>query len=147
MSKIQIGWYYQRKEEVVHYAGYECAAWYENIRLTPGRYPMMADDDKTYRDGMLCARNVYIIVDGTVESDYFGSLYFGMPISSYDGAKNKGKPSRYDKGAYAYMVAESAYGNPDYEIFPEYEIRERQYYSDYYMEYQSMFDIYVKGAA
>lgn len=144
---IQIGWYYQRKEEIVYYACYECAAWYEQIELTPGRYPIMADSNETYRDGSLQSHDVYIIVDGTVVSDDFGTRYFGMPIGEYDHTKNKGKPSRYDKGGYTFMVAERAYGNPNYEIFPEYEIREKQYYSDWYMEYQSMFDIYVKGAA
>lgn len=144
---IQIGWYHQRKEEIVYYAGYECAAWYEQIELTPGRYPIMADSNETYLDGSLQSHDVYITVDGTVVSDDFGTRYFGMPIGEYDHTKNKGKPSRYDKGGYTFMVAERAYGNPDYEIFPEYEIREKQYYSDWYMEYQSMFDIYVKGAA
>jgi len=144
MSKIQIGWYYQRKEEVVCYAGYECAAWYENIKLTPGKYPMFADDDRVWK-GRICCRDVNIMVDGTVVSDDFGTRYFGMPIGEYDHTKNKGKPSRYDKGGYSYMVAENAYGNPDYEIFPEYEIREEQFYVDYDMEYHSLFEFYVKG--
>ena len=145
MSKVQIGWYYQRKEEVVCYAGYECAAWYENINLTPGRYPIMVDDYSEWK-GEVRGRRACIIVDGTVVNDYFGSLFCGMPIGSYDSTKNKGKPSLYDKGGYLYSIARCAYVDPDFEIFPEYEIREKQFYVDYDMEYHSLYEFYVKGA-
>ena len=141
---IQIGWYHQRKEEEVRNADYACAAWYEVVNLKPGRYPIMIEDRGVWK-GMLMAHSASIVVDGTVVSDDFGTRYFGMPIGNYDHDKNKGKPSRYNKGGYTFMVAESAYGNPDYEIFPEYEIRETQFYSDWDMEYKSIFDFYVKG--
>ena len=124
MSAVQIGWYNLKEDKVFYDNSYECAAWYENIAVKAGKYPVTVYDYRVRDDGKIQGHvsGVYVTFEGTVVNDYFGSLYCGVPIGTYDCEKNKGKKSRYTMHSYFYSVADSILNNPDtpYELFPEY---------------------------
>lgn len=130
----QIGWYNLREAKIFTNT-FETAAWYENVLVPAGRYPIEVID-YTVRHFKNEARKkfsgevyghiggAYVYMDGTIVSDNFQSLFYGMPIGEpYDTAKNSGNPSRTHFFTYLYSLAESILHNPKtpYELFPEYE--------------------------
>jgi hypothetical protein len=62
---------------------YECAAWWKKMRALPGVYNLKVVGDRKYFTAEL---------DAVVVEDYFGSLFGGVAISSYDCKKNAGQP-------------------------------------------------------
>lgn len=124
MSKTQIGWYTVRKPEVVHNANFSFAAWWEDIEVKPGKYPVYVYDMEVWRDGQINAQGAYVTIDGTVVADYFAAHFCGMPISDYDTLKNAGKPSSYTEFNYLFLLADDVLkGGSDYELLPEYEAK------------------------
>ena len=135
MATKQVGWYNLKEETVFHDNGYECAAWYENVRVPAGRYPAVIYDYRVRDDGHVDGKisgSLYASMDGITESDYFGSLFCGVPIGTYDCEKNKGRKSHYTIQSYGFMVAQSILDDPDtpWELLPEYEAREYQFTYD-----------------
>lgn len=156
MATKQIGWFTLKEDKVFCDNGYECAAWYENILVPAGKYPinvvdytvMHFDDERRKRyNGRVKGHidSAYITMDGTIVSDDFGSRFYGMPIGDYDIYQNKGKPSRYTMQMYLYSLADSVLHDPDspYELLPEYEARE--VYFEYDGEQHKTHEIRVKG--
>ena len=123
----QIGWYNLKEDKVFCNNGYECAAWYENILVRAGKYPVEVVDYKILNDGQITGHigSAYITMNGTIESDDFGSRFCGVPIGDYDCYKNKGQKSNYIQSAYLFSVSDSILNNPKtcYELFHEYEAR------------------------
>lgn len=135
MANKQIGWYNLKEDTVFHDNGYECAAWYENIKVPAGRYSAVVYDYRVREDGKVdgsVSASVYVTMNGTIESDYFGTLICGVPVGEYDSGKNKGAKSRYCMRAYGYSVADSILHTTDtpWELLPEYEAREFQFEYD-----------------
>ena len=133
MSKAtQIGWY-NLKEDKVFRNTYECAAWYEDVIVKAGRYPVVVYNFHTldHKDpkwnGMVkgSVDGAYADMDGIIESDYFAGQYFGVPISDYDSSKNAGKPSSYRMFAYLHQIADSIINDADspWELLDEFEAR------------------------
>lgn len=123
----QIGWFILKEDTEYCDRGYECAAWYENILVKAGRYPIEAPKYREREDGRIEAHvsSASIPLDGTITSDYFGTLYFGMPVGIYDEEKNKGKKSTYHMRPYLHSLAKHILsGCDEYELLPEYEARE-----------------------
>jgi len=85
--KKQIGFVTIEKDCVVRDNGYECAAWYKDIAIKAGEYPVYLDDKEPD------FRSVSLTVKGTVVADDFSSRYCGNIIGTYDRNKNVGKPS------------------------------------------------------
>ena len=132
MATKQIGWYNLKEETVFHDNGYECAAWYENIKVPAGRDPAVMYDFSVDEDGELrgsITNSVYVSMDGEIVSDYFGSMFGGVPVGTYDCEQNKGRKSHYTLRSYGFMVAQSILKNPntEWELLPEYEAREFQF--------------------
>ena len=135
----QIGWYHL-KEAKIFRNDFETAAWYEDVEIPAGCYPIMVmdyrvlhfDDEARARfngqvEGHI--RSVYVPMNGTIKSDNFQSLFYGMPIGEpYDSGKHAGKPARHVMQVYMYSVAESVLKDPEtpYELFPEFEAREER---------------------
>ena len=152
----QIGWYYLKEDKVFCDNGYECAAWYENIAVKAGRYPitvvdyrvMHFDDERRAKfNGQIDGHigSAYVTFNGTIVSDYFGSMFCGVPVGTYDCEKNKGQPSRYTMHIYLYSLAKDVYkGSDEYELFPEYEVRTETYISDYDGKEHTSYDVFVK---
>lgn len=144
----QIGWYNLREEKVFCNNGFECAAWYENIRVPAGKYPMVVYDYKLRPNGAVDGHVMsgYISMKGIVVSDEFGSRFCGMPIGNYDNHKNAGKESTYTMSPYLFSVADSIINDADspYELLPEYEARESTYTSDYDGKMHTTHGIFVK---
>lgn len=127
----QIGWY-TLKEDEIFCNTFECAAWYEKVLVKAGRYPVMVYDFRIKRNDSKYIRcieghigGVYVHMEGTIVSDNFGGLYFGVPIGCYDTSKNAGKPSSHSTFAYMYSVADSILNDVEspWELFPAFEAR------------------------
>lgn len=134
MSKTtQIGWF-NLKEDKVFRNTYECAAWYEDVLVKAGRYPVSVYDFRVLKHEDPKYNNriqghiggTYTDMEGTIVSDEFGARYFGMPISDYDNNQNAGKPSRHSMFDYMYDIADSILNDPDspWELLPGFEARE-----------------------
>ena len=133
--KKQIGWY-NLKEDRIFQNTYECAAWFENILVKAGKYPVEVTDYQEIKrdDGIVIdghCKGVYVSLPGTITSDEFGARFCGMPVSDYDQKKNAGQPGRHILSSYLFSVAESILSNPDtpWELFPEYEAKEYSFTS------------------
>lgn len=131
MERTQIGWYNLKEDTVFHNNGYECAAWYENIKVPKGRYPAVVYDFRLGKDGKVEGHvsSVYALMEGIIESDYFGSMFCGVPVGGYDEKQNTGRKSRYSLSSYGFSVAQNILEDPEspWELFPEYEAREFQF--------------------
>ena len=144
MSKFtQIGWF-NLKEDMVFTNTFECAAWYENVLVKAGKYPVEVYDLKWMDDGRIdfSCHGVYTTMHGTIVSDYFAALYCGVPVSDrpYDTTKNAGKEAEHHDYRYTYDVTEEA----GFELFPEYEIREIKYISSFDGEERITHEIYKR---
>lgn len=152
----QIGWFVL-KEGTEFTNTYECAAWYENVFVSAGRYAMNVPnycirETKNGKkvDGHIGMIGVYL--PGVITTDEFGTRFCGVPVGYYDNSKNKGKPSRYYFRQYLYGVADailrkenSIYSNDkwEYELLPEYEARDIHF--DYNGEMCTTHGIFYKG--
>lgn len=141
--KKQIG-FYVLTESKVFTKYFECAAWYENIKVNPGKYPIYVDNYKVLKDGEIYGSFVYASLPGIIESDNFQSLFCGMPIgNTYDSTKNAGKEAVYNLQTYVYEIARSAhYGKV--ELFPEYTVKDTSFKSDYDGHLIESYDIFLK---
>jgi len=89
-QSIPCGTFRVSEPTVYHYAGYECAAWWRDIRVEPGEYPVEAQIEHG-RVKHFLAR-----LQGTIVADNFQSLYCGVAIGkSYDEKQNEGKAVVY----------------------------------------------------
>lgn len=121
-NKIQIGWYTLKKDEVFTNS-FETAAWYEDVLVPAGKYPIYAYDVHYIYDGRMTSHidGAYVCMEGTITSDYFGALFCGVPISGYDHEKNKGKSAKTSFFTYLSGVAEAVISGDDrYELLPEF---------------------------
>ena len=142
MERTQIGWF-NLKEEHEYTNTYECAAWYENVLVPPGRYPIEVYDFKVlhFDDEARASHNGrvdcyigmgYISMDGIITSDEFGARLFGVPVGDYDNYKNAGKKSSHTRHIYLYDIADSILDDPDspYELLPGFKAERRTYGSE-----------------
>ena len=133
MKEKQIGWYHLKEDKVECNNGYECAAWYENIAVKAGRYPVYVYDYKVRDENRIDGHvgSAYVSIPGIIVDDYFGSLFCGVSVGTYDCERNKGKESYYHFSNYLFMVAESILkGNDEWELLPEYEARKIEFEYD-----------------
>lgn len=80
--------------EVFLYQGFECAAWWQKIVCEPQAVEMKS--------------NGYYVTwgfKGVVEDAYFGALYCGVPIGTYDKSRDVGGEAVYHFLPYAYSAA------------------------------------------
>jgi hypothetical protein len=138
-NRIQIGWRIV-KEDFVGRNTYECAAWFEDVAIMAGRYPLYGEVHWEYdrnNGSSVCMNEIKsyptsVKMEGIITGDYFGSLFCGVPISTYDHQKNVGKSSEYFECAYAYNIAESILkGNGEYELLPGFEAQEVKFTSTF----------------
>lgn len=113
MSGMQhhIGWLIA-KEDFEHCdRGYECAAWFENMKVEKGgRFPLFARmrteyNYKTNQNVEYGIDQVTAFIDGTVINDDFGGRFCGVPLGNYDENKNKGKKTDHHITWYGYQFA------------------------------------------
>lgn len=121
---------YQLKEDKVFQNHYENAAWYEDVLVKAGAYPVEVYDYCVMDDGEISGhcRGVYVDMPGTVVSDYFGSDHFGTPIGDYDTFQNAGNSSRHSLFSYMVFVAKSIIdGDSAYKLDKGFEARPIQF--------------------
>ena len=111
-EKSQIGWLVISESQKIHNAGFSYAAWWEDIQVEPGKYPVYVYGLSFRSDGEIQERGTpgacYAEIPGTIIADYFASHYFGMPIADYDTSQNRGKPSSYTVHEYLYNVVRAS---------------------------------------
>ena len=134
MKRIQIGYITIKKDTEFVDNGYECAAWFEKIMVKAGRYPLFTEINCECDDGCILCGQVTARLPGTVVSDYFGSMYCGVPVGTYDGSKNAGKPAEYHWGVFDFSFAEYIYNHFEdetysFEIDPAYVVKEVKFNS------------------
>lgn len=109
MGKVQVGWLKLAEDKVFTDAGYECAAWWQKVAVKAGKYPMFIESNKIWSNCMVDGTaRVMAELPGTVTSDYFGSMFCGVPVGTYDSTKNTGKESSYWWDMYVFSFAEWA---------------------------------------
>lgn len=131
--KKQIGWY-NLKEDKVFYNTFECAAWYEEVMVPAGKYPIDVIDYKVEKDGKIYGYidSAYVTMEGTILSDEFGSRFCGVPVGTYDNKKNAGKKSSHTMHVYLYSLAKHILDvDNEWELLPEYEAREINFVSSF----------------
>jgi hypothetical protein len=102
LQSIDCGVYRVSEPIVYHYAGYECAAWWQDIRVEAGEYPVKA----VLKDGRV--ENFSVSLPGVIVADNCQSLWGGMPIGeSYYEKQNAGKPKSYHVHGRDYEVFQS----------------------------------------
>ena len=134
-KKTQIGWFILKKEHEFTNT-YECAAWYENVMVQPGKYPLYVYDykERETKQGKEVTGHIdmaYAYLPGVITSDEFGARFCGVPVGSYDNYKNKGKESSYTFSQYLYAIADSIlkedsiyYSDKwEYELLPMYKAK------------------------
>ena len=97
-NTILCGTYRVPETTVFRYAGYECAAWWKDIQVETGEYPVYC---------FLEASTLHFTVDlpGVIVADNFQSLYCGNRIgAAYDETQNAGKPASYSIYSQDYCV-------------------------------------------
>lgn len=134
-KSTQIGWY-TLKEDTVFSNAFECAAWYEDVLVKAGKYPVVVYDFRVIQhdnpdfnrrvEGHIGTASVHM--SGTIVSDEFGTRFFGVPIGDYDNRKNAGNEAAHNMMSYMYSIAESVLKDPEspWELLPEYEARSIQ---------------------
>lgn len=130
--KKQIGWFILDRDTIFRNE-FEFAAWYENVMVKAGKYPVevidYSESNRHQVEGHISS--AYITMPGTTVSDYFASHFCGVPISDYDTTKNAGAKSSHTAHTYLYAMASSILnGKPEYELLPEYEAREIRFTYD-----------------
>ena len=133
MKSKQIGWYHLKEDTVKCNNGYECAAWYENIAVKAGKYPITVHNYKIDKENEIHGHvdSAYVSMPGIIVDDYFGSLFCGVPVGTYDCKRNEGKESTYHFSSYLFMVAEAILeGSDEWELLPEYEARKIEFEYD-----------------
>lgn len=127
--KKRIGTYHLKEDKVFRNT-FECAAWYEDVLVKAGDYPIYVLDCKTLEDGEIRSYPVdgaYVEMEGAVKSDYFGGQFCGKPIGGdYDSTQNAGKSSNHSLFSYLVFVAYSILHEADspWELSEQYEARE-----------------------
>lgn len=149
--KQQIGWY-NLKEDKMFTNTFECAAWYENVMVKAGRYPVEVYDYRIQKHDNPKYNNevkghidgVYVHMDGTIVSDEFGARFFGVPVGNYDNYKNAGQKAQHSMMCYMHEVARSILEDTDspWDLFPEYEAREIRF--EYDGEEEVTYGIFIK---
>lgn len=82
-------------QHTYRYQGYECAAWWQEVTCEPQTVELRSNG---YYVGWA--------FDGIVTDAYFGSLWGGVPVGSYDKARDTNKPGRHSvSGLYGYEFA------------------------------------------
>ena len=158
MAKMQIGWFVL-KEDKDFYNDFETAAWYERVAVKAGKYPLVVFDGRFYEDGELkCSvDSVYAEMEGTLVSDNFQTLFYGVPVGEcYDTKKNAGKRKETHATFYTFQIAKavvegsslkSMEGNYEFELLPEYEAKEIRFVSTYDNLEKSTYGIFKKEVA
>lgn len=72
-QSIPCGTFRVSETTVHHYAGYGCGAWWRDIRVEPGEYPVEAQIERGRMNNFLAR------LQGTIVADNFQSRYGGVP--------------------------------------------------------------------
>lgn len=121
-TRLQVGWFVL-PEDTVFTNHFETAAWYEDVKVPAGRYPLLTENEA----GILTReKGFYVNMDGVIVSDNFQSLFAGSPVGQpYDSSKNAGKEAshyvQYRNYELAYAILEPREGREfSIELLPQY---------------------------
>ena len=105
---IKCGTFRVAENKTYHYAGFECAAWWEDIAVAAGEYPVHA----IVEQGRV--RWFRVSLPGVIVEDFFPSLWVGTLVGKpYDYKRNAGKEASYHIQCHDYSVFDSIAHNVD----------------------------------
>ena len=122
----QIGWYNLKEDKV--FTNYtQWAAWFEDVEVKAGRYPVVVVDYRINESDI-------DIFNGSVDG-HISSVYVkmdGVIVGGYDG-NTVGKESVHNMQCYMYNVCDSIMDDPETpcELLPEYEVREGTFFNHF----------------
>lgn len=162
-NTTNIGTFHLLKDHTFCDRGYECAAWYQNIEVKAGDYPLYIHNytERERENGILigCYSGAdvgYVALDGVVTGADFGARFYGVPIGGDNSERYIGREDTYHWSAYLYSIAGYVHdggmlcdsdGEPYacIELNPEYEAREvTRWISEFTGEEHVLYDIYKK---
>jgi hypothetical protein len=119
--KKQIGTYHVKDGET-RTKNFEVAAWYQELKVIPGDYPVHA----MFEDGKALDTSVTWQIPGTITSSCFDSLYGGFPVT---GNRNRdvGQHTTYSSFTYAHALAKAILEKKEdlpFTLLPGFEARE-----------------------
>ncbi|MFJ8528590.1 hypothetical protein [Bacillus sp. NPDC094106] len=135
MSKMQIGWYVLTEDKVFKNNSYECAAWYQEIKVPKGKYPIYSSGFVyNHAQGFLTNKiednSIGCKLIGTVISSDFSSHFAGNQVSSKIN-EDVGQEGSIYFSPYAHSLAESILkGNSTCELLPDFEAKEIHFMSN-----------------
>jgi hypothetical protein len=104
MKEINCGFYRLLETTVFHYAGYECAAWWQKVQVPAGDYPVRA----LLQEGRI--QWFLVTLPGVIVADNFQPLFCGNRIGDfYDETQNAGKPGAYHIQTNDYIAFQSVH--------------------------------------
>ena len=151
MARIQIGTLILNNDKVFTDNGYECAAWFQNVAVKAGKYPVFVDSKEIWDDGRVYGNaRVSAELPGVVGDNYFGSMLCGVPVGTYDGSERTGKDSSYWWEVYAFMFSEwvstgAVKDGISLELADGFEVKVGSRYSTVYEKEMPDYDLYKVG--
>lgn len=110
-EEIQVGWYVVEEDVVLRDASYPTASWYKEILVRAGKYPALAQVDKS-TGYVVDFPGVYASLPGECVAAWFPSSFGGVPFGSPPAPNEHpdvGEPAVYRTSAYAHAVARRLY--------------------------------------
>lgn len=158
-----IGTFHLLKDRTFCDRGFACAAWYQDIHVKAGDYPLYIHNyTEKEREGGIqigCYKGAemgHVALDGVVTSADFGARFYGVPVGGDNSERYIGRESTYYWSAYLYDIAGYVHdggmlydrdGEPyaRIELNPEYEAREAtRWISEFTGEERVLYYIYKK---
>ena len=110
-EKFQIGWYNLKEDEVFRNT-YSYAAWYQDVEVKAGKYPVFAREYqlnerlRKYTNELKDFGNIVVVLPGKVVASDFSSHYGGVAYGSKTD-QDLGEESEYMYHPYAHSLAHS----------------------------------------
>jgi hypothetical protein len=110
-EKFQIGWYILEEDKVFRNT-YSYAAWYQDVLIKAGKYPVYAREYqynerlRKYENELKDFGNIVVVLPGVVTGSDFSSHYGGVAIGSKVD-QDLGEQSEYMYHPYAHSLAHS----------------------------------------
>lgn len=127
MGKVQIGWFVLTEEKEFRKADYECASWYQVIKVTAGKYPVYGRfayserEDKEKNE--IKYNSIVCRLDGVIVESDFSSHFAGERVGNKINT-DAGKNGSIYLYPYSFQLANWVLeGNGCYELLPEFEAR------------------------
>jgi hypothetical protein len=134
MGKVQIGWFVLTEEKEFKKADYECASWYQVIKVPAGKYPVYGRfayserEDKETNE--IKYNSIVCRLDGVIVESDFSAHFAGERVGNKVNT-DVGENGSVHLYPYSFQLAKWILeGEGCYELLPEFEAREIKFTYD-----------------